>query len=345
MQVAEVVSHSTPPSRDGIAQLLLQMYSTMLRIRGFEETVAALLESGEIKTPCHLCIGQEAVAAGVCAALQPADTVWGNHRSHGHYLAKGGDLTAMMAEIFGRATGCSGGHGGSMHLVAPEVGVLGTVPIVAATVPLAVGAALAAKLRQDQTVSVAFFGDGAMDEGHVYESINLAALYRLPVIFVCENNFYASHMHLLDRRPHDNLYQIADFHGIPGAREDGNDVLAVYDAACKAVDRARTGVGPAFLEFRTFRWRGHVGPSWDTDVGIKRQDELKDWLPRDPIALARKRLLELAVPQSSLDAIDLCVREEMEHAVTYARTSPFPDPDKTTEHVFTSPNGPPRCAP
>src|SRR5262249_7709747 len=155
---------------------------------------------GELKTPCHLYIGQEAIAAGVCAALEPSDYVWGGHRSHGHYLAKGGDLRALMAELFGKVTGWSRGRGGSVHLVAAGIGILGTVPLVAATIPLAVGGALAAKLRGEQRVSVAFFGDGATEEGHFHESLNLAAVYRLPVIFVCENNFYASHMSLLERR-------------------------------------------------------------------------------------------------------------------------------------------------
>ena len=158
-------------SNDGRGPLLVQMYSTMVRIRAFEERVATLVEQGEIRTPCHLYIGQEAVAAGVCAALEPTDTVWGGHRSHGHYLAKGGDLRAMMAEIFGKATGCSGGRGGSMHLIAKEVGILGTVPIVAGTIPLAVGAALAAKLRRDGAVSVAFFGDGEIGRASCRERV------------------------------------------------------------------------------------------------------------------------------------------------------------------------------
>src|ERR1035437_1139249 len=186
-------------SGDG-SGLLASLYRTMVRIRTFEERVANLVDAGEIRTPCHLYIGQEAVATGVCANLHRTDTLWGGHRSHGHYLAKGGELPAMMAEIFGKATGCSGGRGGSMHLLAEAVGVLGTVPIVGATVPLAVGAALAAKFQGNSAVAVSFFGDGTLEEGHVHESMNLAALYRLPVIFVCENNLYASHLHWTERR-------------------------------------------------------------------------------------------------------------------------------------------------
>ena len=338
METTQLTQAPARTSTDGDPSLLLGMYTTMVRIRAFEERVATLVEQREIKTPCHLYIGQEAVAAGVCAALEPTDTVWGGHRSHGNYLAKGGDLPAMMAEIFGKATGCSGGRGGSMHLIAKEVGILGTVPIVAATVPLAVGAALAAKLRREDAVSVAFFGDGAVDEGHVHESINLASLYGLPVIFVCENNFYASHMHLLEHRKQDNLHQIGQFHGLPSLREDGNDVLAVYRAAGEAVDRARQGGGPTFLEFRTFRWRGHVGPSWDMDVGVKRRGELEEWLPKDPIPRARKRLTELGVPRNTLDAINTNAREEVECAVVFARQSPLPEAAEVLEHVFAAPD-------
>ena len=336
MVVKQIAEQERFAPADGRAPLLLRMYTTMARIRTFEELVATLVESGEIRTPCHLYIGQEAVATGVCAALERRDTVWGGHRSHGHYLAKGGDLCAMMAEILGKAAGSSGSRGGSMHLLAPEVGILGTVPLVAATVPLAVGAALAAKLRGEDAVSVAFFGDGAVEEGHVHESMNFAALHRLPVVFVCENNLYASHMHLLERRLRDGLHEAGYFHGIPGKREGGNDVVTVHEAASRAVDRARDGGGPTFLEFRTFRWRGHVGPSWDMDVGLKRRGELKDWLLKDPIARARKRLIELGTSLATLEEVDDSAGAEVERAVRYARQCARPDGGKVLEHVFAS---------
>jgi TPP-dependent pyruvate/acetoin dehydrogenase alpha subunit len=310
------------------------MYRTMVRVRLFEERVAQLVEAGEVRTPCHLYIGQEAIAAGVCAALDSRDYVWGGHRSHGHYLAKGGDLRAMMAELFGKATGCSGGRGGSMHLVAPEVGILGTVPLVAATIPLAVGAGMAAKLRCDGRVSVAFFGDGAAEEGPFHESLNFAALYRLPVIFVCENNFYASHMQLFERRVADNILAAADLAGAVGARLDGNDVAAVYAAACRAVERARSGAGPTLLECRTYRWRGHVGPSWDMDVGVKRKNELHEWLPKDPLARARGRLLQAGMRDDECEAIEREAAAEVEAAVVFARESPYPDEGEMTKHVW-----------
>lgn len=246
---------------------LISFFRGMQRIRLAEERIGQLVQSREVRTPCHLSIGQEAIPVGVCAALRQDDTLWGGHRSHGHYLAKGGDLNAMMAEIFGKATGCARGRGGSMHLVAPAQGIFGTVPLVAATIPLAVGAALSATLRGTDQVAVAFFGDGATDEGHFHESLNLAALYNLPVVFVCENNFYSTHLTLKERRVKDNIVESAALHGLKGVVLDGNDVTSVYQAAQEAVRRARSGAGPTLLECRTYRWRGHVGPAADLEAG------------------------------------------------------------------------------
>ncbi len=316
--------------------LLRAMYVTMLRIRRFEEHVARLVERGEIKTPCHLYIGQEAVAAGICAALRVDDQIFGTHRSHGHYLAKGGDMQAMMAEIYGKRTGCSRGRGGSMHLIAPEVGLLGTVPIVSGTIPLAVGAALAAMLQGCDRVTVAFFGDGAMEEGTAHESLNLAAHRRLPVVFVCENNLYSSHLSLFERRARDNIVDAAAAHGLVGIRVDGNDAEAVHAAASQAVARARSGGGATFLECRTYRWRGHVGPSWDLDVGVKRKDELREWLSRDPIARLRQSLVSAGVPTEVLDRLDDDVQAEVARAEAYAKQSPYPAADELTMHVFYS---------
>lgn len=306
----------------------------MLLIRLVEERIGELVSAGEIKTPCHLSIGQEAIAAGVCAALSRQDTVWGGHRSHGHYLAKGGDLPEMMAEVFGRVTGCSKGRGGSMHLVAPAQGLYGTVPLVGATIPLAVGAGLASKLRHEPHVAVAFFGDGATEEGHFHESLNLAALYRLPVLFVCENNFYSTHMPLSARRLKDNIVQAADAAGMPGIRLDGNDVLAVLDDTRQAVAQARAGAGPCLLECRTYRWRGHVGPAWDLEVGERRRSELDEWMPKDPILRLRRRLIEEGQSTNELDALEPAIRGEIEAAVTFARESPLPDDSDLFRHVY-----------
>ncbi len=322
------LADQVPASQEHDATGLLRM---MWRIRIFEEQVADLVEAGEIRTPCHLYIGQEAIATGVCAALDRRDTVWGGHRSHGHYLAKGGDLTAMMAEIFVRSTGCSGGRGGSMHLFDSSVGVWGTVPLVAATIPLAVGAGLTAKLRSSGEVAVAFFGDGATEEGHFHEALNMASLYQLPVVFVCENNLYASHMSLFERRRRDNIAVAADAHGATGVVVDGNDVVAVRDAAAEAVERARAGEGPTLIEARTYRWRGHVGASWDMDVGVKRSDELSDWLEKDPILRERERL---GLTAQEFDEMKAAVEAEVDSALIAARQGPQLADEELLTHVF-----------
>ncbi len=189
-------------------------------------------------------------------------------------------------------------------------------------------------VRRDGRVSVAFFGDGATEEGHFYESLNFAALFRLPVIFVCENNFYASHLQLFERRVADNILATANVAGAAGTRLDGNDVEAVYTAALEAVERARSGAGPTLLECRTYRWRGHVGPSWDMDVGVKRKDELKEWLPKDPLARTRSRLLEAGIADAEFQEIERAAATEVKEAVVFARESPYPDEGEMTKHVW-----------
>ena len=328
------IDAAIPAAISGNAERLKRMLRMMWRIRKAEEAIAEMVESGEARCPCHLYIGQEAIATGVSEALRDSDTVWGGHRSHGHYLAKGGSLEGLFAEVLGAETGCSRGRGGSMHLAAPERGMLGTVPIVAATIPLAVGAALAAKMRGSGEVAVAYFGDGTLEEGHVHESLNLAALYRLPVLFVCENNLYSSHMHWRERRVADNLDQAGAFHSVPGVRVDGNDVEAVLAAATKAVQNARSGGGPTLLEMRTFRWRGHVGASTDIDVGLRRRGELVDWLKRDPIQRAASRLADLEPtdfdPAQLIEEVD----REVQQALDAARSAPLPSPTRVLEHVM-----------
>lgn len=308
---------------------LLARWREMQRIRRAEEIIADMVETGEARCPCHLYIGQEAIASGVCAALEQSDTIWGGHRSHGHYLAKGGSLEGLFAEVLGKVTGCSEGRGGSMHLLAEEVGILGTVPIVAGTVPLSAGAALAAKMRGDSKVAVAFFGDGTLEEGHVHETLNLAALYRLPLIFICENNLYSSHLHLNERRILDNLDQAGEFHGVPGMRVDGNDVAAVYRAAQAAVGRARSGRGPTLIECRTFRWRGHVGASSDIDVGVSRRGELTEWLDRDPI-----QRVEGELTQVDFTTERVRIDEEVRGALASARAAALPLAARVAEHVW-----------
>jgi pyruvate dehydrogenase E1 component alpha subunit len=255
----------------------------MLIIRAAEEKIGEGVVAGKIKCPCHLGIGQEAIAMGVSAGLRASDRVFGAHRSHSHYLALGGSVEGLFAEVFGKRSGCSKGMGGSMHLYDGANGFMGSVPIVAATIPLSVGAALAAKMDGRGDVAVGYFGDGAAEEGVLHESLNLASNLNLPVLFVCENNLFASHLHIGLRQPSDSIARFARAHHINSEVVDGNDVLAVAAAAKKMIDRARKGMGPSFLEAVTYRWRGHVGPSEDTDVGIKRNQDLGKWKGRDPV--------------------------------------------------------------
>ncbi len=247
---------------------LVGMYKTMLKIHRAEESIAEGCISKEIICPCHLYIGEEAVAAGVCSELEKNDYVFSSHRSHGHYLAKGGDLNKMMAEIYGKVTGCSGGRGGSMHIASPEMGLPGSSAIVSGTISLAVGSALAFSMQNKKAISVAFFGDGAVDEGVFYESLNLASLYKLPVIFVCENNLCATHLPISACLADTDIFKKAKVFNMPGIKVDGNNVLEVYKAAKEAIENARCGNGPALIECMTYRWRGHVGPNDDLDKEV-----------------------------------------------------------------------------
>ena len=221
-----------------------------------------------------------------------------------------------------------------MHVCAPEVGLMGTVPIVAATIPIAVGGALAAAMRREPVVSVAFFGDGATEEGHFHESLNLAAIRRLPVVFICENNLYSSHLGLFERRVVDDISEFGRAHGIPSSQIDGNDVAVVMNTAAEAVSRARTGGGPTLLECRTFRWRGHVGPAWDEDVGVKRSDELKEWLNKDPIARCANELKRRGVMPNCLERIDAEAEQEVAAAVKFSYSSLSPPQSGLQEHVY-----------
>jgi len=317
--------------------VLLSMYVEMLRIREVEERLAEMISKGEVRCPTHLYIGQEAVAVGVCKALRNDDYAFGNHRSHGHYLAKGGDLKQMVAEILGKKTGCSKGRGGSMHLVAPEVGLMGTSAMVGSSIPLAVGAAIAFAMQASQRIVVTFFGDGATDEGVFFESLNLAALRKAPVVFICENNFYSTHMHIRDRKPADNIPDLAKAHCIPAVRIDGNDVCVVYRTAQEAVENARQGKGPTLIECRTYRWRGHVGPSYDLDKGLRSKEELDKWMARCPIRMLEERLVRSTfLTEAEASRLRKKVVNEVDEAVAWARESPMPNESELTDCVFKS---------
>ena len=317
-------------------ETLKQLYYQMLRIRMIEEKIAELYPEQKMRCPVHLCIGQEAVAAGVCANLSRHDYVLSNHRSHGHYLAKGGDLKAMMAEIYGKATGCSQGKGGSMHLVDLSVGFLGATPIVGSTIPIAVGTAFGSVMRGEKRVSVIFFGDGATEEGVFHESLNFAVLKRLPVVFVCENNLYSVYSPLSVRQPEGReIFGLAKGHGMESHQGDGNDVLEVYQLAEQAVRKARRSGGPTFLEFKTYRWREHCGPYYDNDLGYRTEDEFQEWRRRCPVETLGERLLRDGILcNQDIDDMVSKLEAEIEDAVAFAKKSPFPEGQLLLEHIY-----------
>jgi pyruvate dehydrogenase E1 component alpha subunit len=310
----------------------------MLRIRLVEESLVEPIIKGDIRTPVHLYSGEEAVAAGICASLSKSDYVFGNHRSHGHYLAKGGNMGRMVAEIYGKETGCSKGRGGSMHLIDPENGVLGIVPIVAGTISLALGAALASKIRKDNRVTVSFFGDGATGEGVLYESLNFAALKKLPIIFACENNLYSTHLPIKEIRVNENISETAIPFGITSIRIDGNNVLDVYEAGKMAVEQCRKGEGPYFIEFLTYRFRGHVGPDDNiqgSHTDIRPASELQSWLKRDPIKLLQVLLIDNnLLSETEISIIINEVGKEVEEATSFALNSNYPNPSELLKYVY-----------
>jgi pyruvate dehydrogenase E1 component alpha subunit len=316
--------------------LLKDLLCRMVKIRIVEEKIAELYPEQEMRCPVHLCIGQEAIAAGVCANLTDKDYVLSTHRSHGHYLAKGGDMRRMIAEIYGRDTGCSHGKGGSMHLVDLAVGYLGSAPIVGSTIPIAVGTAFGSTMRGESRVTVAFFGEGASEEGVFHESLNFALLKKLPIIFVCENNLYSVYSSMEVRQPRvREVYEVARGHGIESRQGDGNDVDEVYEMTKRAVDKARKGGGPTFLEFKTYRWREHCGPLYDNDIGYRTESEFLQWKDRCPIERMESHLMSEGILQRwEMDQISLQLKAEMEDAVTFAKTSSVPEDNMLMEHLY-----------
>lgn len=313
----------------------LALFRSMLRIRRIEEALADRYAEQEMRCPMHLCIGQEAIAVGVCAALSGNDVVFGNHRAHGHYLAKGGNLKAMIAELYGRATGCCGGRGGSMHLIDLGVGFMGATPIVGGTVPLAVGSAWAAALTGDPRVSVVFFGDGCFEEGVVHESLNFAALHKLPVVFVCENNEFSVYTRLTERQPDRPIYRVAEAHGVAAYAGDGNDVEAVLSIAQAVVAKARQGEGPQFIELKTYRWREHCGPSFDDDLNYRSKPEIEEGLKDCPIAKLLTRLKQRHVVSSSeVSSFEAEIREEIKEAFQFALASAKPSSKAAEERLY-----------
>jgi pyruvate dehydrogenase E1 component alpha subunit len=260
------------------------IYHRLIKIRLTEEAIADEYKQQEMRCPVHLSIGQEAVAVGVCAVLEDDDIIFSTHRCHSHYLGKGGNLSSMIAELYGKKSGCSGGLGGSMHLVDESVGMMGSSAIVGGSIPLAVGAALSMKMSdQEGRVAIPFFGDGATEEGVFHESLSFAALHKLPVIFIAENNFVATASPLTARRPKDNIFQHGEVFGIPNYCVDGNNVVEIYETTQKAVEQARIGEGPSLIEARTYRLMGHVGPTQDKCSGLRTEQEWEQWRKKCPI--------------------------------------------------------------
>lgn len=309
--------------------LSLDLYKDMLRIRLIEESIAGRYHEQKMRCPVHLSIGQEAIAVGVCSALLSSDFLMSNHRSHAHYLAKGGCLKALLAEIFGKSTGCSKGRGGSQHLVDLSVGMYGSTPIVGGSIPVAVGLALATYLKQEKNITVIFFGEGATEEGVFSESLNFAALKNLPILFVCENNFYSVYSPLNVRQSNRrNRALIAEANGVQAKTGFGNDVEEVYRMSLEAVTSIRARGGPIFLEFETYRHREHCGPDFDNDMGYRTEEEFIFWEKKCPLKLQAKRV-------ENMEELGPPIQREIEEAFAFATQSPLPhfDLEKEREYV------------
>jgi pyruvate dehydrogenase E1 component alpha subunit len=319
--------------------LLMEMLRRMLCIRRFEETVIDLVQRGEIVGAAHSYIGEEAVAVGACLALRDDDWMTGNHRSHGHPIAKGGDVRRAMAELLGKRTGFCKGKGGSMHLADFSVGILGESGILGSAIPVAVGAALGSKLQRTDRVSVCFFGDGASNEGSFHESINLAAIWKLPVIFLCENNQYAVTSSFKQMVATENISDRAAAYNIPGVLVDGQDVIAMHEAVSQAVRRARDGQGPSLVEGRTYRYYDHsLGLNRIVRAPYRSDEEVEAWKKRDPIALHKERLLSQGIAtQQEIDQMEAVIRQQIEEALAFARESPYPDPSELYDDMFANP--------
>ena len=314
---------------------LLRLHRETLRIRLVEEAIAGRYGEQEMRCPVHLSDGQEGIAAGACVALRKEDKIVSTHRSHGHYLAKQGSLKAMLCEIYGRAPGCVGGRGGSMHLLDDEAGVLACLPIVGTSVPLGVGVAYAAKRKGEDTVVMVFLGDAVMEEGVFHECANFAALHSLPVVFVCENNDLSFYTSLEVRQPDRPMTDIAKAHTITVQELDGNDTIVVFEAANGAVVQARTGGGPSFLMCNTRRWREHCGPRYDYELDQMTEKEFQALRADCPVSRLGAQLREAGLlDDAGEDALRAELGREIEEAFEFARNAPFPEPETAGDHVY-----------
>lgn len=314
------------------SKLIEIFYRSLYRIRMVEEEIVRIYPTDKIKSPIHLSIGQEAISVGICEALRPDDIVFGTYRGHAMYLAKGGSLKGILAEFYGKSTGCAKGKGGSMHLVDAEKGVMGTSAIVGTTIPLAVGYAYGLRYKQADSVVASFFGDGATDEGAFHESMNFAALKKLPILFVCENNFYAIHSHHLSRHHSDNILERVKTYGIAAERIEDGDIFKIHEVAKTYIEKMREGNGPAFLECITCRWKEHVGPDDDFHLGYRSEKEVLYWKEKDQL-----KRLRLLLDHLILKTIESDVEQEIKEAFRFAEESPFPESKALYEDVFREP--------
>ncbi len=314
---------------------LLRVYTVMLKIRLFEERIIELYPEQEMKTPVHLYIGEEAIAAGVIHYLKKEDYLFTNHRCHGHCIAKGMSLSSIMAELYGKETGCCKGKGGSMHLSDPAYGIFATSAIVGGDIPLAVGAALSLKFQKSKNIAVTFFGDGAVDQGVFYESLNFAALKKLAVLFVCENNFYATNSPQRVRQSKDNIFQKGEIFGIKGFRCDGNNALEIMGIAGDLIKKIREEGGPFLLECRTYRWKGHVGPDCDFEKGCRPKGELEHWIKKCPVQKLEEYLLETGrLNKEKIKNLRLQITKEIREAENFAQKSSFPERKELYKDVY-----------
>ncbi len=302
------------------------LFKTMITTRLVELEIAKEYPKQEMRTPIHLCVGQEAPPAGISASLGKKDLVVSGHRSHGHYISKGGDINAMIAEIYGKATGCSKGIGGSQHLVDTGVGFMGSAPILGSTISVGVGLALGLKMLKKNNVVISYFGDAATEEGIFHESLNFASIHKLPIIFACENNLYSTHTPLSKRQPSRSIASLGGGHMIPGYTIDGNDVRKIDDISRNVIEDARMGQGPTLLEFLTYRWLEHVGPNSDENLGYRSKEEISEWIKLDPIEIESQKL-EKEIPSwfKIRKEIETEVKNKIRIAFDFAKNSPFPD--------------------
>ena len=313
--------------------LVESLYEELLKIRLIEEEISYRYSEEKMRCPTHIAIGQEAAAVGVCASLNKNDYAVSGHRAHHHYIAKGGNIKKLIAEIYGKETGCSGGKGGSMHLIDTNVGFMGSTAIVAGTIPVGVGLSFSQKLKHSENITCIFFGDAAIEEGVFYESVNFAILKNLPVLFVCENNQFSCFTHLSERQPQNRkIFEMVSGLGIDSFECDGNDVIAVQETTAQLVNKIKKGEGPKFLELHTYRWLEHCGPNYDDELGYRTTNDIKKSRENDPIIILEKKYPELI--KSKKHTILKNLKTLTKNAFKFAEESNFPNQEEAYENLY-----------